>query len=274
MDSGIAVVERGEPISGIRGPSRNEASRIFDRIARRYDLLNRLLSFGGDVLWRKQMARYLLPRHDQYVLDLATGTADQILALFETSDKVKCGIGMDLAEKMLEIGRRKVEKRGLSNVITLKVGDAMDIPAHDCQFDAVTISFGIRNVIDVRRALLEMYRVLKPGGRVLILEFSLPYNSFIGGVVLLYLRHVLPHLGAFVSRDSYAYQYLNETIETFPYGEAFCDLLRAASFSAVKAHPFWLGFPMIYQGDRPASPVKVPITASSLHFDMDETLAY
>jgi demethylmenaquinone methyltransferase/2-methoxy-6-polyprenyl-1,4-benzoquinol methylase len=246
-----AAVERESPAAGIQGPSRNNVSGMFNRIAPRYDFLNRLLSFHGDVLWRKKMAHLLPPRRDQLVLDLATGTGDQIIALFETSDKVKSGVGMDVAEKMLEIGRGKVEKRGLSKVITLKVGDAMNIPADDCQFDAVTISFGIRNMTDVKKALFEMYRVLKPGGRVLILEFSLPHNAFIGGVLLLYLRHVLPHIGSIVSGDSYAYRYLNETIETFPYGEAFCDLLREASFSAVKANPIWFGFPMIYQGDRP-----------------------
>jgi demethylmenaquinone methyltransferase/2-methoxy-6-polyprenyl-1,4-benzoquinol methylase len=128
----------------------------------------------------------------------------------------------------------------------------MDIPAHDCQFDAVTISFGIRNVTDVDRALREIYRVLKPGGRVLILEFSVPQNRFMRRVGLIYLRHVLPRVGAFVSGDPYAYRYLNETIETFPCGEAFCDLLKAASFTAVVAHPFRFGLPVIYQGEKPA----------------------
>jgi demethylmenaquinone methyltransferase/2-methoxy-6-polyprenyl-1,4-benzoquinol methylase len=238
----------GEP----SGLSRNEVSKMFDRIARRYDILNRLLSFGTDVMWRKKVARFLPTHHSQRVLDLATGTADQILALFEKSDKIKSAIGMDLAEKMLEIGRVKIRRLGLSEVTTLMVGDAMDIPARDCQFDAVTISFGIRNVTDVDRALREIYRVLKPGGRVLILEFSVPQNRFMRRVGLMYLRHVLPRVGAFVSGDRYAYRYLNETIETFPCGEAFCDLLRAASFTAVVAHSFRFGLPMIYQGEKPA----------------------
>jgi len=130
----------------------------------------------------------------------------------------------------------------LSEKITLMVGDATAIPADDGQFDAVTIAFGIRNVVDVQKGLQEMYRVLKPGGRVLVLEFAMPRNRFMRAVVLVYLRHVLPCLGALVSRDAYAYRYLNETIETFPSGEAFCDLL---------AHSVPLGLPMIYQGERP-----------------------
>jgi demethylmenaquinone methyltransferase/2-methoxy-6-polyprenyl-1,4-benzoquinol methylase len=185
-------------------------------------------------------------------LDLATGTGDQIVALFEKSDRVESGVGMDLAEKMLEIGRRKIRKRGLSKEITLMVGDVTAIPADDCQFDAVTIAFGIRNVGDVRKGLREMYRVLKPGGRVLVLEFAMPRNRILRAVLLAYLRHVLPRLGALVSGDAHAYRYLNETIETFPSGEAFCDLLRAASFKRVVVHAVPLGLSMIYQGERPA----------------------
>jgi demethylmenaquinone methyltransferase/2-methoxy-6-polyprenyl-1,4-benzoquinol methylase len=224
---------------------------MFDRISATYDLLNRLLSFGTDILWRKKVARFLPPRRNQLVLDLATGTGDQILALLEESDRVESGVGMDLAEKMLEIGRRKISKHAVSEAITLMVGDATAIPANDCQFDAVTIAFGIRNVRDVNKALREMYRVLKPGGRLLVLEFAMPRNRFFHAVVLGYLRHILPRLGALVSRDAHAYRYLNETIETFPSGEAFCDLLRAAFFIEVAAHSVPLGLPMIYQGDRP-----------------------
>jgi demethylmenaquinone methyltransferase/2-methoxy-6-polyprenyl-1,4-benzoquinol methylase len=234
------------------GPPRDEVWDMFDRISRRYDLLNRLLSFGTDIIWRRKVAYFLPPYGGQHVLDLATGTADQLIALFQAGDRVKSGIGMDLAERMLEIGRGKVEKHGLGEAVALEVGNATDIPSDDAQFDAVTISFGIRNVIDVDQALREMYRVLKPGGRVLILEFSLPQSGFVRGASLLYLRHILPRVGAIVSGDSYAYRYLNETIETFPYGEAFCNLLRAASFESVEAHPLWLGLPTIYKGDKPA----------------------
>lgn len=250
MNAANATPKNTPSPSGSQGPSRDDVPEMFDRISGTYDVLNRLLSLGTDTLWRKKVAHFLPPHHGQHVLDLATGTADQVLALFEQSDKVETGVAMDLAEKMLEIGRRKITKRGLSEAVTLMVGDATAIPVDDCQFDAVTISFGIRNVADVSKALREMYRVLKPGGRVLILEFSMPQNRFVRAVALVYLRHVLPRLGAFVSRDPHAYRYLNKTIETFPGGEAFCDLLRAASFTSVVAHPLQFGLPMIYQGDR------------------------
>jgi demethylmenaquinone methyltransferase/2-methoxy-6-polyprenyl-1,4-benzoquinol methylase len=224
---------------------------MFDRISATYDLLNRILSFGTDILWRKKMARFLPLRRNQHVLDLATGTGDQILALLGESDRVGSGVGIDPAEKMLEIAKRKVKKQGLSESISLMVGDATAIPADDCRFDTVTIAFGIRNVSDVKKALREMYRVLKPGGRVLVLEFAMPRNRFLRAGVLVYLRHVLPRLGALVSKDPHAYRYLNETIETFPSGEAFCDLLRAACFAGVATHPVPLGLPLIYQGERP-----------------------
>jgi demethylmenaquinone methyltransferase/2-methoxy-6-polyprenyl-1,4-benzoquinol methylase len=235
-------------------PPQNEVRDMFNRISRRYDLLNRLLSFGTDVSWRRQMARFF-PGHDgQRVLDLATGTADQILALFEQTHKVRFGIGMDLAEKMLEIGRKKIERRGLSEVITLNVGDATAIPAGTEAFDAVTISFGIRNVTNVAKGIEEMYRVLKPGGRVLMLEFSLPRSPLVRSAYLFYLRHILPRVGALVSGAPLAYRYLNRTIETFPYGEVFCNLLRVAGFTAVEAHPLAFGVAMIYRGDKPVEP--------------------
>ncbi len=229
-----------------------EVWTMFDRIAPRYDFLNRLLSFGADVSWRKKVARFLGPRHGQHVLDLATGTADQLLLLFGRSNKVKSGIGMDLAEKMLEIGRNKIDKRGLCEVLCLKVGDVMDIPTNDNQFDTVTISFGMRNVTDVAKALREVYRVLRPEGRLLVLEFSLPKIRLVCSVYLFYLRRILPRIGALVSGDPYAYRYLNKTIETFPCGEAFCDMLTAAGFEAATAHPMTFGVATIYQGDKPA----------------------
>ena len=161
---------------------------------------------------------------------------------------------MDLAEKMLEIGRKKVERRGFSEVISLKVGDVMEIPADDEAFDAVTISFGIRNVTHVGKGLEEMYRVLKPGGRVLILEFSLPRSRLVRGAHLFYLRHSLRRVGTWGSGDPHAYRYLNETIETFPSGEVFCNLLRAERFTAVEAHGLTFGVATIYRGDKPVEP--------------------
>lgn len=226
---------------------------MFDRIAHRYDLLNRMLSFGRDVAWRKRMARHLKDTPGQRILDVATGTADQLLFIESRTDRIASGVGIDMAVNMLEIGRRKIAKRNLSDKYALQKGDAAAIPFDAAAFDAVTVSFGIRNVDDVRQGLREMRRILKPGGRALILEFSLPGNALMRTLYLFYFRHILPPIGSVISGDGHAYRYLNRTVESFPYGEAFCDWMREAGFENVHAHPLTFGIATIYQADRPAS---------------------
>jgi demethylmenaquinone methyltransferase/2-methoxy-6-polyprenyl-1,4-benzoquinol methylase len=230
-------------------PSRKQVYKMFDRIAGRYDLLNRLLSSGIDRRWRARLAAQLPPGDNLEVLDLASGTADQLIALHATG-QVARGVGLDLAEKMLAIGRDKIGRLGLSQKLTLAVGDAENLPVQAASFDAVTISFGIRNMTDPARTLAEMYRALKPGGRALILEFSLPPNRAVRRVYLIYLRHILPRLGALISGDSSAYRYLNETIETFPYGDAFCQLMTSAGFTSVACTPLTFGIASIYAGEK------------------------
>ena len=232
-------------------PSRTEVWKMFDRIAHRYDFLNRFLSAGQDVSWRKKMAKHLPEGEGLYLLDLATGTADQILFFLKASKRISKADGMDLSVGMLDHGREKIQKLGLDGTITLSEGNTIDIPAKEQTYDVASISFGIRNVTDVHQGLSEMFRVLKPGGRALILECSLPENALVRKGYLFYFRHVLPKIGGIVSGDSYAYNYLNKTVESFPCGQAFCDLMSAAGFSEVKAHPLTLGIATIYQGDRP-----------------------
>jgi len=231
-------------------PPRTDVWRMFDRIAGRYDLLNHLLSFGQDIRWRKKVARFLADNSDQYVLDLATGTGDQLLSLFQSSTRIDCAVGTDLAIKMLEIGREKVKKKELNDRITLEEGEAENIKYPDNTFDAVTISFGIRNVISINRSLSEMHRVLKPSGRVLILEFSIPKNRLLRRIYLVYFRYVLPFLGSIISGDRYAYRYLNETVETFPYGDDFCHLLVKSGFQNVFMYPMTFGISTIYVGEK------------------------
>lgn len=225
---------------------------MFDRIAPRYDLLNRVLSAGRDVAWRKRMARHLPARESLRLLDVATGTADQILMLMDVAPRIETALGIDMAEKMLEVGREKIRARGRERRVTLQRGDALAIPAPDASCDVCTISFGIRNVVDVVAGLREMARVLRPGGRALILEFSKPASSWFRPLYFFYLRHVLPVVGGWFSGDREAYRYLNVTIESFPSGEDFCALMREAGFVSVRAVPLSLGIASIYLGDRPA----------------------
>ncbi len=233
-------------------PSREAVWEMFNRIARRYDMLNRVLSFRRDVAWRKRMAGFLQDRRELVLLDLATGTGDQIFHLMAGGADIASAVGMDMSEQMLAVGREKVQKQDMGKRIELSVGDAVEIPSDDGLFDVATISFGIRNVVDVSRALSEMLRVLRPGGSAMILEFSMPENAIVRGGYTFYLRHLLPFIGGIISGDSYAYRYLNKTIETFPYGEAFCDLMRDAGFENATATQLTFGVASIYHGTKAA----------------------
>ena len=231
--------------------SKSESWKMFDRISPRYDLLNHVLSFGQDIPWRRRMSSFLKNDSGQTVLDLAAGTADVLLILFEQKKDLKKGIGIDLADKMLEIGRKKILKKGLTERIQLRHGDIRVLPFDHSTFDVATIAFGIRNVPEPREVLQEMFRVLKNGGRALILEFSLPENRLIRGGYLFYLRQIVPLLGFLLSKEYQAYRYLNQTIELFPYGETFCRMMQEAGFDHTKAHPMMFGSATIYQGDKP-----------------------
>lgn len=218
-----------------------DSPALFDRIATTYDRVNRVLSFGVDSLWRKQVVRRL-PRGA--ILDLACGTGELALAIAE-----KEGVqvtGLDLSEGMLEVARRRTDGHG----ITLIHGDAQQLPLPEASFDATTIAFGIRNVPDVPAALAEMHRVLRPGGQALILEFSLPTNRLVRALHCFYLRHILPRVGGWISGDREAYRYLNTTIESFPYGEDFLALVRGAGFSECRATPLTLGIATLYEARR------------------------
>jgi demethylmenaquinone methyltransferase/2-methoxy-6-polyprenyl-1,4-benzoquinol methylase len=234
-------------------PSRQQVWHMFDRIAPRYDLLNRLLSFRRDVAWRKRMGKLIPGGSALNLLDIATGTADQILSLMVATPRIVNAVGVDMSEGMLDYGRKKISKLGWEDRILLKTGDAMSIPETGRSFDVATMSFGIRNVLNVSGALREILRVLKPGGRALILEFSTPSNPLFRPLYFFYLRHILPIIGGILSGDSTAYKYLNRTIETFPSGEDFCAIMREAGFENVKAVPLTLGIASIYQGDRPVA---------------------
>jgi demethylmenaquinone methyltransferase / 2-methoxy-6-polyprenyl-1,4-benzoquinol methylase len=228
--------------------SRHQVWRMFDRIAPRYDLLNRLLSGRRDVAWRRRMATYLNDSPNQTVVDVATGTADVLLTLVDVSPKVSRGVGVDMSNQMLAIGREKIARAGLTERLVLIEGDALALPVESRSYDSATIAFGIRNVENVQGALGEMRRVLKPGGRCIVLEFSIPSSPTLRGFYLFYLRNILPRIGNLISGDSAAYTYLNKTIETFPHGEGFCAEMRRAGFSDVTAQPQTFGIASIYAG--------------------------
>lgn len=239
-------------MSSIQDASKKTSFEIFNRIAKSYDSVNRILSFGLDIGWRKKVNTLLPQRSNLKLLDLATGTADQVIMLCDLNGNIDNAVGMDLSDEMLDIGREKVTR--FNGRIRLENGDAVKLPIDDAQYDAVTISFGIRNVPDVPASMREMYRVLKNDSKALILEFSLPKNPIIRFGHLFYLRWVLPIVGGLISGDYEAYKYLNTSIEAFPYGEEFCNLLRDAGFETVTAHPVTFGIATIYEAHKIPNP--------------------
>lgn len=225
---------------------------MFDQISATYDRANRAMTLWCDLYWRKKIARFLPEQQKMHILDGATGTGDQILSLFSHSDQIASAIGIDLSKDMLTIAKTKIAKKGLSSQVNLQEASLLALPFPAQTFDCVTISFGIRNVTDVALALHECYRVLKKGGRLLILEGSIPENRWLRSLSLFYLRHLLPRIGGFVAKNKEPYRYLNETIETFPSGKQFCALLERAGFSHSAAHSLMGGIATIYSGDKDA----------------------
>lgn len=226
--------------------------RLFDGIAHRYDLLNRLLSFGRDAAWRRRLVLRLSERPPGTLLDLATGTGDVLLAACAAgsplANNLKLGIGADISANMLAMARRKTEAAGLTERLRFVRADGLRLPFPDALFDAVTVAFGIRNMPSVNAALSEMHRVLAPGGRLLVLEFSMPGSALLRWGYLLYFRYLLPVIGGVVSGRYKAYRYLNRSVEAFPYGRAFVGLLKAAGFEEVTGEPMTLGVATLYSG--------------------------
>ena len=231
---------------------KHDSWKMFNRIANRYDLLNRLLSFGRDVAWRNLLTEQLPADKKMVVIDLATGTGDVLFDLLKKRSNIRYAVGIDPAWRMLTIGRQKSLKQPGAALISFINGDAQQLGIKGKSVDAVTMAFGIRNVPDVTAAVREMRRVLIGNGRLLILEFSLPGNRFIRAVYLIYFRFVLPMIGGLISGDAAAYRYLNRTVETFPYGEKFSDILKSAGFAQVQAMPLTFGVATIYSAYNPS----------------------
>ncbi|GAB4197653.1 MAG: bifunctional demethylmenaquinone methyltransferase/2-methoxy-6-polyprenyl-1,4-benzoquinol methylase UbiE [Sandaracinaceae bacterium] len=226
------------------------SGEMFDRIARRYDLLNRILSLGIDHGWRRRTARSLdLPTAEPtpVVLDLATGTADLAIAVARAHPGARVR-GTDPSRNMLAIGVEKVRARGLSDRVTLALGDAQAIEEADASVDAITIAFGIRNVPDRRRALREMARVVKPGGTVAILELGEPRSGLLGPLARFHIRQIVPRLGALLS-GAREYRYLQTSIAAFPEPEEFVSMMGEAGLAA-QAHPLTFGVCNLYLGRR------------------------
>ena len=225
--------------------STSPIAALFDRISPKYDRLNHLLSFNIDKVWRRKTAKVVSKIRPKAILDLATGTADLALALAKRNPQAHI-IGIDISEKMLEIGKAKIEKHGLESQIELNLGDAATLPFEDNTFDAVTVAFGVRNFEKLDKSLAEIHRVLKPEGHIFILEFSMPERYPMRQAYRLYFRHILPKIGKWVSKDASAYTYLPESVERFPKPSVFLQTLSDKGLSEGSACPFSCGIATLY----------------------------
>lgn len=233
----------GEPPPG--APTTERVRGIFSRIAPTYDLLNALTSFGLDRLWRRRTVRLAELRGGMRVLDLAAGTGDLSIALARTGLPAEV-VATDFVPEMLSIGEGKAKKAAPSSAMTFREADAQALPFEDGSFDRVTIAFGVRNLPDRGANFREVLRVLRPGGRYLVLEFSAPRSRVFRAFYHWYLRHVVPALGALVSGDRASYQYLNDSILRFPAQAELAKELAAAGFSSVAWHDMAMGIVAVH----------------------------
>ena len=231
------------------GNSKEEMRRMFNVIASTYDFINHLCSFGTDIYWRHKLVKYLPNITDMRLLDLATGTGDQIIAIIRKR-QVSVALGVDLSHEMIRCAQSKIIDKPYLHRVTLMEGDATDLFLDDESVDCITMSFGIRNVHNRQRCLEESYRVLAPRGKLLFLEFSLPKNRIVKGLYLLYLRHVIPCIAGWISRKKDAYRYLDETIEAFPNSKEFCQRIKRAGFQNARYHPLTFGIATLYIGEK------------------------
>ncbi|HMR91009.1 MAG TPA: bifunctional demethylmenaquinone methyltransferase/2-methoxy-6-polyprenyl-1,4-benzoquinol methylase UbiE [Chitinophagaceae bacterium] len=233
---------------------KEQVAEMFDRIAGRYDLLNRFLSARTDIRWRKKAIKRLKKDKPATILDIATGTADMAIRTCRllNPDKIT---GIDISEQMLEIGRKKVEKEGLSQKIELQKGDAETINFADSSFDAGMVAFGIRNFENLERGLQEINRVLKPGAQLVILEFSRPRNGFVRRFYNLYMKLVAPQVAKMFSQNKEAYEYLCASANAFPDRQNLVSILKNCGYTDTGYTPLSLGICCIYSARKPVPPL-------------------
>lgn len=230
---------------------KQQVARMFDKIAGTYDFLNHFLSLGIDILWRKRTIKALKPYKPKEILDVATGTGDLAIEMNRLQpDRI---IGMDIANQMLDKGREKLHKKGLTPTITFEYGDSENLAYETDQFDAVTVAFGVRNFEHLDAGLAEMQRVLKPGGVAAILEFSRPRVFPLKQLYQAYFQNVLPLLGRLFSKDAAAYRYLPESVQAFPDGERFLEHLKKNGLTSATWQPLTLGIAALYLAEKPHS---------------------
>jgi demethylmenaquinone methyltransferase/2-methoxy-6-polyprenyl-1,4-benzoquinol methylase len=227
---------------------KEQIAQMFDTISENYDRLNRVISFGIDIKWRKKVLQIVTQSNPKTILDIATGTGD--LAILMAQTKAPKIIGLDISVGMLEVGRKKIQYKNLSNTIEMVLADSEEMPFEDSYFDAITVAFGVRNFENLEKGLAEILRVLKPNGVFVILETSVPDKTPYKQGYTFYSKNILPIIGKLFSKDNVAYGYLSESAAAFPYGEALNNILRKIGFIEVKAMPQTFGVATIYSATK------------------------
>jgi len=225
----------------------HQVEEMFDNIAPAYDFMNRAMTLGIDRWWRRVSVKMVGKSNPRRILDVATGTGDFAIGLYKKI-KPEAVVGIDLSQGMLDVAREKIAKRGLSKVITVQQGDCLALPFSDCEFDAVTVAFGVRNFEHLLQGYQQMHRVLSPGGIVCVVELSTPRNRIIRWFYDLYTLHIIPWLGALKSHDKSAYRYLPQSIAAVPQGDDMLAIMREAGFKDCKVKRMTFGTCSIYVG--------------------------
>ncbi|MCH2235680.1 MAG: bifunctional demethylmenaquinone methyltransferase/2-methoxy-6-polyprenyl-1,4-benzoquinol methylase UbiE [Crocinitomicaceae bacterium] len=237
-----------KPYNREESSKKEEVAEMFDNISKRYDFLNHFLSLGIDKGWRKKAVKIISKANPKIILDVATGTGDFAIAELKLDpEKV---IGLDLSNGMLDVGREKMKKKKVDHIVDMVQGDSENLPFEDNYFDAITVGFGVRNFENLEKGLGEMFRVLKPGGIVAVLEFSKPKKFPIKQSFNFYSKFIIPTVGKTVSKDKRAYSYLPESVEAFPEGQAFLDIMTKIGYTDMKQKMVSGGIASIYYGSK------------------------
>lgn len=227
------------------GTRKEQVTKMFDNISKNYDFMNRLMTFGIDVKWRKKVVKIVAENNAQEILDIATGTGDFAIMLADLQPKRI--VGLDISQGMLEVGKRKVKEKKLTHLIEMILGDSENLPFDDNSFDAVTVGFGVRNFENLDKGLQEINRVLRPGGVFVVLETSQPVHFPFRQLYKLHTKYIIPLMGKVFSKDDKAYEYLPESAQAFPYGKAFNNILEKNKFISVQDQSLLFGAARIYK---------------------------
>jgi len=235
------------PYTEDQGTKKAQVADMFNNISKTYDFLNHFMSLGIDIIWRKKAINELKADKPKLILDVATGTGDFAFEALSILKPEKI-TGVDISQGMLDIAQQKINKRGVQNQFSVKLGDSEKLPFEANEFDAVTVAYGVRNFEDLQKGLDDIFRVLKPGGKAVVLEFSKPKAFPVKQLYNFYFNYITPGIGKLFSKDARAYSYLPESVAAFPDGKAFTVIMQKAGFSNTKCRPLAFGICSIYTG--------------------------